>query len=286
MSDAHDTLYPVAGWNVREDELDLARVAGDESVFALGNGFIGVRGTFEEQGAVYANGTFVNGFHETEPIVYGEHAYGYAEDRQRMIRLADGTIIEVSVNDYPLDLTTGTVISYERMLRMKTGILERTLRWQSPDGTIVDLHVRRLVSFRRPHVMAIAWRCTTDSPARIQISSVIRGKGLSRTAADDPRVGSALARDALLLRKRDVDERVALIRYRTRNSGYDVIAAAANVIDGGVEFERSNLNSQQEVGHGFDLSLDGGQSVTLHKYVGFYTSREHQRSRLTGLARR
>jgi alpha,alpha-trehalose phosphorylase len=286
MSDQHDTLYPVAEWNVTEDELDLDRVAADESVFALANGYLGVRGTFEEQGVIYASGTFVNGFHETESIVYGEHAYGYADQRQRMISLPDGSVIELSVNDYALDLTGATISSYRRMLRMKTGVLERTMRWEVPDGTGVDLHVRRLVSFRRPHVMAIEWRCTVDAPSRLQIVSVIRGRGPARVGTEDPRVGAALAKEALLLRKRDVDERVAHIRYRTRNSGYDVIAAAANVLEGDREFTRTNINSQQEVGHSFDLTLEAGETAALHKYVAMYTSRDHQRSRLTGLAKR
>ncbi|MFW6356998.1 MAG: glycoside hydrolase family 65 protein [Spirochaetota bacterium] len=286
MSDQHEPLYPVAGWNVTEDELNLDRVSADESVLALGNGYMGVRGTYEEHSIVYANGTLVNGFHEIEPIVYGEHAYGYAENRQRMIALPDGTVIELTVNDYPLDLTTGTIRSYRRMLRMKTGLLERSMRWTVPDGTNVDISIRRLVSFRRPHVMAIEWKCTVDAPARVQIVSVIRGRGPARVARDDPRVGSALSREALLLRKRDVDERVAHIRYRTRNSGYDVITAAANVIECECDYTRDNINSQQEVGHALSLTLGSGRTTTLRKYVAVYTSLEHPRSRLTGLAKR
>ena len=286
MDAGTDTLYPVAEWNVTEDTLDLDRVAGDEAVFAVGNGYMGIRGTFEEKGVIYADGTFVNGFYETEPIVYGEHAYGYAEKRQRMIALPDASVIELSINDYPLDLTSGVVHAYERMLRMKTGLLERTVRWESPDGTMVELKVRRLVSFRRPHVMAIEWRCTVDRPARLQLVSVIRGKGSSRTAANDPRVGGALARDALLLRKRDVDERLAYVRYHTRNSEYDVITAAASVIECDGEYDRSSISSQQEVGYSFDLSLEAGGTVELHKYVSIFTSRDHPRSRLSGVARR
>ncbi|MFW5783538.1 MAG: hypothetical protein ACOCY8_03365, partial [Spirochaetota bacterium] len=60
MSDQHEPLYPVAGWNVTEDELNLDRVSADESVLALGNGYMGVRGTYEEHSIVYANGTLVN----------------------------------------------------------------------------------------------------------------------------------------------------------------------------------------------------------------------------------
>lgn len=286
MSPAPEQIYPVAEWNVTENELDLALIAGDETVFALGNGYMGVRGTFEEQAIAHAPGSFVNGFYETEPIVYGEGAYGLAENHQRMIALADITVIELTVNDAALDVTTGIVHEYSRMLRMKTGLVERRLLWETPDGCLVEILIRRLVSFRRQHVMAIQWSCrAVNNPADLQLVSVIRGRPPARIGADDPRLGSRLSREALMLGRRDVDERVASVRYRTRNTGFDVILAVANVIETEADYHRSLESSQQEVGHGFELRLDAGQSVSLTKYVAVYTGLDYPRKRLNGLAR-
>jgi trehalose/maltose hydrolase-like predicted phosphorylase len=286
MAHVHDLIYPVAQWSVTEDRLDLDKIPGDETVFALANGYMGVRGTFEERSIAYAPGSFINGYYETEPIVYGEPAYGYALRRQRMIALPDATVMELSVNDYPLDLTTGTILEHRRMLRMKTGVLERSLRWEAPDGTVLELFVRRLVSFRRPHVMAIHWTCTAvNKPSDLQIASVVRGRPPVKVGVDDPRVGTALSREALMLRRRDVDQRLATIRYRTRNSGFDVITAVANVIETEADYRRTLESSQREVGHGFELSLAAGQSVEITKYVAAYTSHDYPRKRLTGLAK-
>jgi len=286
MADLDELIYPIAQWNVTENQLDLSKIPGDETVFALANGYIGIRGTLEEQSVAYAPGAFINGYYETEPIVYGESAYGFAVNRQRMIALPDPTVIDLSLNSCPLDLTTGTIHEYRRTLHMKTGILERHLRWESPDGTIVNLDVRRLVSFRRRHVMAIHWVCTVvNKPARIQISSVVRGRPPAQAGADDPRIGTALAREALMLGRRDADERVATIRYRSRNSGFDLITAVANVIETDADYHRSLERSQREVGHGFELALEAGQSVDITKYVANYTSLDYRKARLTGLAR-
>ena len=123
MADTHELIYPIAQWSVTEDRLSLPLIPGDETVFALANGYLGVRGTFEEPSIAYAPGSFINGYYDTEPIVYGEAAYGFAVNRQRMIALPDATVMELSVNDFPLDLTTGTIHEYSRMLRMKTGVL-------------------------------------------------------------------------------------------------------------------------------------------------------------------
>ena len=85
MADLDELIYPIAQWSVTEDQLDLSKVPGDETVFALANGYMGIRGTFEEQSVAYAPGSFINGFYETEPIVYGESAYGFAANRQRRL---------------------------------------------------------------------------------------------------------------------------------------------------------------------------------------------------------
>ena len=49
-----------------------------ETIFAVGNGYLGMRGCFEERSPVINNWTYVNGFYETWPIIYGEEAYGFA----------------------------------------------------------------------------------------------------------------------------------------------------------------------------------------------------------------
>ena len=49
MSVTPEQIYPVAEWNVTEYQLDLSLVAADETVFALGNGYMGVRGTFKKK---------------------------------------------------------------------------------------------------------------------------------------------------------------------------------------------------------------------------------------------
>jgi alpha,alpha-trehalose phosphorylase len=44
-----------------------------------------MRGTFEEGRPAIEPGTFVNGFHETWPIVHAEEAYGFARTGQTIV---------------------------------------------------------------------------------------------------------------------------------------------------------------------------------------------------------
>ena len=70
-------------------------------IFALANGYLGIRGTFEESVPAVNGGTFVNGFYESWPIVYGEQAYGFAKTGQTIVNATDTKIIKLYVDDEP-----------------------------------------------------------------------------------------------------------------------------------------------------------------------------------------
>ena len=66
---SHD--YPADEWNVIEKAFHPEFLAQLETMLALGNGYLGMRGCPEEGGPNAENSTLINGFYETRPIVYG-----------------------------------------------------------------------------------------------------------------------------------------------------------------------------------------------------------------------
>jgi hypothetical protein len=115
--------------------------------------------------ALRQNGTFVNGFHETWPIVYGEEAYGFAKTGQTMLNVTDSKIIKLYVDDEPFYLPTTNLLRFERRLDMQAGTLDREVLWETPSGKHVLLQSRRLVSFQHRHLAAIAYQGTPTSVA-------------------------------------------------------------------------------------------------------------------------
>ena len=75
-------VYPLDQWKMVETQFYHRLVAQAETMFAIGNGYLGMRGNFDEGRPVHQPGTFVNGFHETWPIRYGEEAHGFARTGQ------------------------------------------------------------------------------------------------------------------------------------------------------------------------------------------------------------
>jgi alpha,alpha-trehalose phosphorylase len=60
--------FPIDEWKFIEAEYTADDLGVTESLFAVGNGYLGMRGNVEEGRETFYHGTFINGFHETWPI--------------------------------------------------------------------------------------------------------------------------------------------------------------------------------------------------------------------------
>ena len=92
-------LFSVEPWAVAEPELRLDRLAQTESIFALSNGHIGLRGNLDEGEPHGLPGTYLNGFFESLPLPYAEAGYGYPEEGQSLINVTNGKLIRLLVDD-------------------------------------------------------------------------------------------------------------------------------------------------------------------------------------------
>src|SRR3979409_2686904 len=118
-----EQAFPVEPWQVRETTLDLNLLAQSESVFALSNGYLGLRGNLDEGEPYGLPGTYLNSFYELRPLPYAELAYGYPESGQTIINVPNGKLIRLLVNDEPFDVRYGTLREHERVLDLQSGLL-------------------------------------------------------------------------------------------------------------------------------------------------------------------
>src|SRR6266849_6089713 len=123
--------FTVEEWSVRETGLHLDTLAQTESLFALSNGHIGLRGNLDEGEPFGLPGTYLNSLFEVRPLPYAEAGYGYPEVGQTVINVTNGKVIRLLVNDEPFDIRYGTVHSHTRTLDMRAGTLTREVVWTS-----------------------------------------------------------------------------------------------------------------------------------------------------------
>ena len=206
-------VYPPDEWNLIEQSFRPEYIAQMEAILALGNGYLGMRGAPEEEEPSEQNGTFINGFHETWPILYSETAYGFARTGQTMLNVTDSKIIRLFVDDEPFRLGEANIRDYRRRLDMRAGTLDRELLWETSSGKLVRIVSRRLISFVQRHAAAISYEVTllnADAPVVIS-SEMALPKARLRKGETDPRQARIFAGDVLHFRGGwDQDRRIVL----------------------------------------------------------------------------
>ncbi|MGV9940584.1 glycoside hydrolase family 65 protein [Streptomyces sp. NPDC003401] len=227
-----DRPYAVEPWQVRETHLDLDALARSESVFALSNGHVGWRGNLDEGEPHGLPGSYLNGVHELHPLPYAEAGYGYPESGQTVINVTNGKVLRLLVDDEPFDLRYGRLVSHERVLDLRRGVLERTCEWTSPAGSTVRVRSTRLVSLSQRAIAAVAYEVeAVDSRCRVVVQSeLVTNESLPEPAAD-PRAARALKSPLEPEEDVAVGRRLRLV-HRTRRSGLRVAVAADHTVTG------------------------------------------------------
>ena len=186
--------FPKHPWKLHELGLSLDVLAQSESLFALSNGHIGLRGNLDEGEPYGLPGSYLNGVYEQRPLPYAEEAYGYPESGETIINVTNGKVLRLLVDDEPLDVRYGQVRSHERVLDFRTGVLQRDCSWISPAGQEIALRTQRIVSLTQRSVAAICYEVTAiDDEARIVVQSELIANEAIPAPADDPRAAAALA---------------------------------------------------------------------------------------------
>jgi alpha,alpha-trehalose phosphorylase len=227
-----ERAYPVEPWHVRETRLDLDVLAQSESVFALSNGHIGLRGNLDEGEPHGLPGTYLNSFYELRPLPYAEAGYGFPESGQTIVNVTNGKPIRLLVDDEPLDVRYGDLVSHERVLDLRAGTLHRSLEWRTPAGRGVRVRSTRLVSFTQRSVAAISYEVEPlDGPLRLILQSELVANEEMPTPSKDPRVAAVLEQP-LQAEERLVQETGGLLIHRTKASGLRVAAAMSHDVEG------------------------------------------------------
>src|SRR6476661_403467 len=154
--------FAVEEWSVREKGLHFDTLAQTESIFALSNGHIGLRGNLDEGEPHGLPGTYLNSLYELRPLPYAEGGYAYPESGQTAINVTNGKLIRLLVDDEPFDVRYGKLHSHERCLDLRDGVLRRTVR----------VRTTRMVSLTQRAIAAISFEVEpVDAATRVVLQS-------------------------------------------------------------------------------------------------------------------
>jgi alpha,alpha-trehalose phosphorylase len=261
--------YALDAWSVCETELALDVLAQSESVFALSNGHIGLRGNLDEGEPFGLPGTYLNGVYELRPLPYAEAGYGYPEAGQTVINVTNGKVVRLLVDDEPFDVRYGELLSHERVLDFRRGVLDREAHWRSPAGRTVKVSSTRLVSFTQRAIAAVYYRVEpVDGPMHMVLQSELIANEAMPPMADDPRVAAALV-SPLVSDDFASNDLAAVLVHSTRRSGLRVAAAMDHVITCPAPVETGNEAHPDLARVAATAVLQPGQCFELVKYVAY-----------------
>ena len=153
-------------WILTSEKIDWKKMKKRESIWTPGNGYMGIRASFEEGYTGSARNTLINGLFDCPK-----------EEVAELAVLPDATNCEISFNGETFNMICGIVENFRTSLNMRTGEFTRTLDWTSPKGKKFSIVFSRMVSDARKHVMAQrVWITPLSEDVEVCLVTGIDGK--------------------------------------------------------------------------------------------------------------
>jgi alpha,alpha-trehalose phosphorylase len=280
------TRFPVDEWRLVETRFESGDLGTTESLFTVGNGYLGLRGNYEESRDWHTNGTYINGFHETWPIQHAEEAFGFAKVGQTIVNVPDAKIIRLYVDDEPLEISTADLLDYRRELDFRSGVLTREIIWRTPSGKRVQVVSTRMVSFTQRHLAVMTFEVTLlDEAAPVAISSQLLNRQDSDNGHEvltalldegmDPRKAERFSRRVLVpaFDSADPEDGRLSLGYRCRESGMTIAVAADHHLQTENAYRQTVQSSDDMVKAMYRIQAQPGKPIRLTKTVAYHTAR-------------
>jgi alpha,alpha-trehalose phosphorylase len=285
VSDPLDrTRFPVHPWQLTEAVYSTRDLGVTESLFAVGNGYLGMRGNVEEGRETHTHGTFINGFHERWRIRHAEEAFGFARVGQTIVNVPDNKTIKLYVDDEPLLLSVADLEEYERTLDFRAGLLRREVIWRTPGGKRVKVSSTRMVSFTQRHLAIMTFEVTMlDQEAPVVISSQTLNRqdgkdeyyvrAAAMGAGVDPRRAEAFEHRVLTPQTHWSKENRILLGYRCADSGMTLAVGVDHDIQTDNSYNQLIFDDEDTGKMVFRVQAQPGVPLKIIKSASYHTSR-------------
>jgi len=152
MAKVADRYFIVDPWNIIEEGFNPAYSQVAESIFSLGNEYMGTRGFFEEgYSGQSLIGNYFNGVYarlEQTPSAYK----GMVNSTEFMVNSVNWLYTRIKVDDEILDLHNSNFSNFRRILDLRNGLLKRSFTWTTKTGKILNLVFERFISMSKVHI--------------------------------------------------------------------------------------------------------------------------------------
>lgn len=238
-------------WTITEDGFDPQKQHHQETIFTLGNGYLCTRGAFEEGYPDDSRGTFIHGVFDQAPIVFTELA-----------NAPDWLPLDIYLNGERFALDSGAILSFQRSLDLRSGLLTREVYWRSPGGLVARFVFERFASLVDEHRLFLRCRVTPEFSGVIEFRAGLNGNTHNEGLVHWQWLSQG-ERDGVIY-----------LHNQTRKSGIEHVAAMQIANLRGRELAREFWDVQNTPTLMVRVEAVPGQIAGIDKYVAVFTSRD------------
>lgn len=269
-------------WSIIEEGFDPHTHEISESVFSIGNGFMGQRANFEEAySGSSLQGSYMAGVYYPDKTRVGWWKNGYPEYFAKVLNSTNWIGIGIEINGTPLDLAKCTVKNFVRELNMKEGYLSRSFTAVMEDGKELKVEAIRFVSIVRHEIGAIRYAVTPlNFAGELTITPYLDGDVKNKDSNYDEKFWLEVFKEAA--------QGSAALTVKTKKLDFHVTSVMSyNIVKNGekLDVQAELIEQEKYAANRVSVSVSEGEVITVYKYVANVTSRNHGLGELVNAAR-
>jgi maltose phosphorylase len=218
------TVFPVEPWAVTETAFTPDANLVRETLFTLSNGFLGLRGAFEEGiGDADSNpGVHLAGVYYRAPdqSAYAKGPRPFPGSVHAMATFADVLRVRLRVGAESFAMRTACVHEHRRRLDLQNGVLERSFVWTPRAGGRLRVRTCRFVPMRQRSLAVLRYETVAEEPVELTLAA-----GIEKCRGTYERGADAWTQPAA----RQTGPAEVLFRAALPDSGFAVAGATAVV---------------------------------------------------------
>lgn len=269
---------------ITETQIIKEQLIVNESLFTIGNGYIGIRGNFEEGygdlGTI--RGSYINAFYDIVDISYPEKAYAFPEKVQRQLNAIDAQTLLIELEEGEIvSALNDKITEYIRTLDLDEGVVTRSFIYHTKKQKTLKVTFKRMISFvkRELFITELVIEPITYF-GKVKVRSTINGDVENYTEKDDPRVASGHSKHLKVV-STHVEPCLSVVA-KTQKS--NLICTCSSELRNTLPVEevwvaKCAYELSVEESHQFELK----EKTTLTKYVVYTDTLRHEAPQEEGL---
>jgi len=256
-------------WLIVEEGFHPGMNRESESIFSIGNGYMGQRANFEEKySGDSLSGSYVAGVYYPDKTRVGWWKNGYPEYFAKVLNAPKWIGIEISVDKTPVDLSLATIKSFTRTLNMKEGYLNRKFSIIVPGNKTIEINARRFLSMSEPDTGVIKYTVRSfDFEGSIDFNIYLDADVRNEDANYGKKFWKEISREA--------DKETGVIVARTLKTGFDVSTGMCFQLfkrNEALKIKPSLTDRKKYIAHSFTEKINPGDELILIKFVSVLSS--------------